>query len=120
MGGAIANSVIDGTTNVSFDVWDTAPFGSMVYDSVSTQPWSGDVVAATIDTPTTASFVVRVDSGNPLVVGCDVTMAVLEGVVWHGTWEIASVVTSPGDTCGAVGGVQGPWIIFRGEIVVDG
>jgi hypothetical protein len=118
-GGATAETPW-GNVTLTFDVWDSPVAGSMTWvrAAPNANTWGGPVVAATIGT-STASFVVRPDTGAAALQGCEVTVAVTAGGSGVGTWDIAAVHDITAGSCDAAGQIQGPYTIFSGEIVID-
>ena len=113
-----------GYVELDFSAYETVPpEGEVNWARItgSTNWWNGPVISADMLNANTASFTVLVDEGTPpAVLGCDITFEVIEGDVGVGSVQITAVVDDPLDprTCGAVGQVQGPWVIDAGNIEV--
>lgn len=104
---------IYGTVHLTFNAHETNPAKGQVYWERSAPYanwWSGPVTAATVIDEDDATFTVSVDSGAPVVVGCNITFEVHDGgepsIDVDGANITAVTHTGPGNTCAAVGQIQ--------------
>jgi hypothetical protein len=117
-----------GNVHINFNAHETDPAKGWLYwerITGSTNWWSGPVVFTHVYGKE-ADFTVRVEEGDPVVVGCDITFHVID----NGTparngdlINITAVVNSPSETCAADGQIQGPYSnddFYEGNLVVHG